>query len=104
VRSDKKKRQVHSQYDPIFSLLGLEHSRRCGIVTAIMKKQTQTLPNSHPRPGLRINAFCAALGISRSTFYKYVNAGQIRVVRFGSLTIVPPSEVERLLERGMDAA
>jgi excisionase family DNA binding protein len=36
-------------------------------------------------------------GISRSSLYRLIAAGQIRVVKLGSRTLVPASEIERLV-------
>ena len=48
----------------------------------------------------QVKAFCNSVGISPATFYKYVNLGEIRVIKIGGRTLVPASEVERLLSGG----
>ncbi|HEY8162619.1 MAG TPA: helix-turn-helix domain-containing protein [Methylocystis sp.] len=45
----------------------------------------------------RVKDFCPRIGISASTFWKYVKVGRIRVIRIGGRTLVPASEVDRLL-------
>jgi excisionase family DNA binding protein len=45
----------------------------------------------------RVKDFCSRIGISASTFWKLVSRGEIRVVRIGGRTLVPASEVTRLL-------
>ena len=44
-----------------------------------------------------VEEFLTSTKISRTTFYKMVKLGQIRVVKFGRATRVPRSERERLL-------
>jgi len=64
-----------------------------------MINATATLPaqpRAHSfREGQRI------LGISRSTFYRLEATGKIRLLRIGRRTLVPDSEVERLLKEGV---
>jgi excisionase family DNA binding protein len=50
----------------------------------------------------RVKEFCAAVGISASTFWKYVKAGKIRVIRIGGRTLVAHSEAVRLLSEGAE--
>jgi excisionase family DNA binding protein len=45
----------------------------------------------------RVNDACAALGISRSHLYGLAARGEIRLVRIGHRTLVPESEIDRLL-------
>ena len=40
------------------------------------------------------------LGLSRSTFYRLEAANRIRFVRIGRRTLVPATEIERLLAEG----
>ncbi|MFO1126406.1 MAG: helix-turn-helix domain-containing protein [Methylocystis sp.] len=43
------------------------------------------------------NDACAALGVSRSHIYNLAGEGKIRLVRIGNRTVVPESEIDRLL-------
>jgi len=45
----------------------------------------------------RVDEFCKAVGIGRSTFYKLVKVGDINTVKLGKITIVPEKEIQRLL-------
>ncbi len=45
----------------------------------------------------RINDACAALGVSRSHLYNLAGEGKLRLVRIGNRTVVPESEIDRLL-------
>jgi excisionase family DNA binding protein len=45
----------------------------------------------------RVKDFCKRIGISPSTFWKLVSQQKIRVVRIGGRTLIPHSEVLRLL-------
>lgn len=48
---------------------------------------------------------CVALGISRTTLYELVCAGQIRTFRIGSRGIrIPASEISRFVSEGMERA
>jgi len=50
---------------------------------------------------LRVNDFCARMGVSPSTFWKFVQLGKIRVVRCGGRTLVPAEEAARILREGV---
>ena len=50
---------------------------------------------------LRVKPFCQRIGISTATFWKYVKAGKIVVIRIGGRTLIPQSEVERILIEGV---
>lgn len=40
---------------------------------------------------------CRRLGIGRSMFYELVKRGEVRVIRIGSRTLVPESELQGLI-------
>jgi excisionase family DNA binding protein len=62
------------------------------IATATLPAQ----PRAHSfREGQRI------LGISRSTFYRLEAAEKIKFLRIGRRTLIPASEIERLLKEGV---
>lgn len=46
---------------------------------------------------LSVKDFCRRMSISPSTFWKYARSGEIRVARIGGRTIVPATEIKRLL-------
>lgn len=50
------------------------------------------------RRAWRVNDFVAALGIGRTKFYSMVGAGNIKTIKFGGRTLVPNTEMDRLLE------
>ena len=52
-----------------------------------------------PRLAWRVNPFCRAVGISRTSFYELVKSGQIRTVMIAGRRLVPNSEARRLLAR-----
>jgi excisionase family DNA binding protein len=54
-----------------------------------------------PPLAMRLKDFCERMGISRSTFWKYVKAGRINVIRFGGRVLIPAQEVERILAEGV---
>jgi hypothetical protein len=57
------------------------------------------MPNrpSPPRLGLTIEEAAAAVGMSESSFKRHVQP-ELRIVRRGSLRIIPVPEIERWLE------
>ena len=56
-------------------------------------------PNETPL-AYRVPDFCERIGISKATFYKYVKAGKIQIIRIGGRTLVPYPEAVRLLTEG----
>jgi predicted site-specific integrase-resolvase len=50
---------------------------------------------------LRVRDFCQRIGISSSTFWVLVKSGKIRVIRISGRTLVPFSEIERILVEGV---
>jgi excisionase family DNA binding protein len=49
---------------------------------------------------LSVKDFCRRMSISPSTFWKYVRAGEIRVIRLGNRTLISAAEIARLLGEG----
>ena len=43
----------------------------------------------------RVKEFCAAFGVSHTTFYELVKAGELKTVKLGSTTLVTRTEAER---------
>lgn len=43
--------------------------------------------------------FCDALSIGRTMFYQQLKAGRIRVLKVGTRTLVPASEVDAFLRK-----
>ena len=50
------------------------------------------------RRALRINAFCAAYGVSRSTTYRLIADGKLKTVKVGNRRLVPVDAAEALLK------
>jgi predicted site-specific integrase-resolvase len=48
----------------------------------------------------RVKEFCTAMGISATTFWKFVKTGKIRVIHIGGRALVPHAEATRLLSEG----
>jgi excisionase family DNA binding protein len=52
----------------------------------------------HDKPrARRIPDACRAIGISRSHIYLLAKKGHLRLVRIGGRTVVPETEIDRLL-------
>jgi excisionase family DNA binding protein len=66
----------------------------------MVKMNIQSKAPVDTRLAYRVKDFCERVGISSATFYKYVNLGRINPIKIGGRTLVPASEVERLLRDG----
>lgn len=55
--------------------------------------------NGPLRAALTVAQFCETLSIGRTTFYDQVRVGRIRILKVGTRTLVPTSEVDAFLER-----
>jgi excisionase family DNA binding protein len=64
---------------------------------AIKSARKITIPLSE-RPTLTVDEFCEMVGIGRSTFYKAVAAGDLRVRKYGKRTFVTKEEMLRFVE------
>lgn len=53
------------------------------------------------RTALSVREVHEALGVSASTFWKYVKLGKIKVIPFGGRTVVPVTEFRRLSDEGV---
>lgn len=49
---------------------------------------------------LRINAFCEAYGVSRSTTYRLIALGKLHTIKVGNRRLVPVDAAEALLKSG----
>jgi hypothetical protein len=57
-----------------------------------MPDQTPGQPQ-HPI-NWRVNPFCEAHGICRTSFYEEVKRGEIKVIKFGKRTLIPDTEAK----------
>jgi excisionase family DNA binding protein len=64
---------------------------------AIKSTQKLTIPLPE-RPTLTVNEFCEMVGIGRSTFYKAVGVGDLKVRKYGKRTFVTQEELKRFVE------
>lgn len=48
----------------------------------------------------RITDACHALGISRTTLYKLIRSGELRMIKVAGRSLIPRSELERLVRPG----
>ena len=64
-----------------------------------MDSQTITQPLT-----LRINDAAKALGIGRSSIYRLINQGKLRTVKIAGRTLVPATEVRRIVDRAIAEA
>jgi len=66
-----------------------------------MKNQSPQDPTLTQRVNWRVNDFCRAHGIGRSTFYEEVKAGALKVFKLGSMTLVADVEAKAWQARKM---
>jgi excisionase family DNA binding protein len=64
-------------------------------------QEAATSRGSQPYPisdkfAYRISEACTALGIGRTSLYKLVNEGKLRLINVAGRSLVPRSELERL--------
>lgn len=45
----------------------------------------------------RVNDFCQAIGLSRTTVYDLIKGERLRVIKIAGRTLIPASEAHRLL-------
>lgn len=56
------------------------------------------LPNSQPEKLVyRVREACVALGLGKTSFYKLVRDGQLRLIKIAGRSLVERSELERLV-------
>lgn len=51
---------------------------------------------------VRIPEACRITGIGRSKLYELINAGEVRIVKVGTITLVPVDSLRQYLGLGMD--
>jgi excisionase family DNA binding protein len=54
--------------------------------------------NAPEKRALRVNEFCAAYGLSRSTTYKLIAAGKLKTVTVGKRRLIPVEAAESLIK------
>jgi excisionase family DNA binding protein len=61
---------------------------------------TINIPAPPIRKGYRLNEASQLLGICRSSLYDLNKAGKIKFIKIAGRTIVPASEIDRIIEQG----
>ena len=59
--------------------------------------------SNNPAPdviSVRIKDACRMTGIGRSKFYELIAAGEVEIVKIGTMTLVPTDSLRKLIERG----
>lgn len=62
-------------------------------------RNTTTAPLAH-----RVPDACNRIGVGKSTLYELIQAGEIKPLKIGSRTLIPESELQKLLAKRMEAA
>jgi excisionase family DNA binding protein len=65
-----------------------------------MKSAVPQQPDPFMRRAYRIREACVALGVSRSTLYKLVAQGKLRLIHLNGCSLVPATEIDRLASTG----
>ncbi|MDR3493356.1 MAG: helix-turn-helix domain-containing protein [Ancalomicrobiaceae bacterium] len=60
----------------------------------------QATANSEPL-SYRVDDACRALGIGRTTLYGLIACGQLKAIKIAGRTLIPRSEIERLVAEAM---
>jgi excisionase family DNA binding protein len=61
-------------------------------------KHPEKKEDAAPRRALRVNEFCEAYRVSRSTAYRLIAEGKLKTVKVGNRRLVPVDAAEALLE------
>ena len=64
-----------------------------------MTDQTPSNTEAEQRINWRVNDFCHAFGIGRTSFYEEVKRGELKVIKFGKRTLVPNAEAKAWQQR-----
>ena len=67
-------------------------------VRPVIKSAQKIMVPLSERPTLTVNEFCEMVGIGRSTFYKAVGAGDLKVRKYGKRTFITQDEMKRFIE------
>lgn len=59
-------------------------------------------PQEVERQGYNVGEAARIIGVGRTTMHKMLNQGRIRPVKIGARTVIPKSEIERLLNGSDD--
>lgn len=54
------------------------------------------------RQGYNVSEAARIIGIGRTTMHKMLNQGRVRPIKIGARTIIPKSEIDRLLNGSDD--
>lgn len=55
--------------------------------------------NTGIRVNWRVNDFCEAHGIGRTTFYEAVKRGEIKIIKYGNRTLIPDQQAKMWQEQ-----
>lgn len=59
------------------------------------------IAESFERAAWRVDEFCAAYRISRTTLYKLIKVGKIRAIKIAGRTLIPSAEAARISQEGL---
>ncbi len=54
--------------------------------------------NTHPPISVRVRDACRMTGIGRSKLYELIAAGEIEIIKVGTITLIPTTALERFIE------
>lgn len=59
----------------------------------------ETAPLAHP-----VQEACRRLGVGRTTLYELIGSGEIRPFKIGRKTLIPESELQRVVQERLERA
>ncbi len=63
---------------------------------------TERVRETVERQGYNVSESARIVGVGRTTMHKMIREGRIRPIKIGARTIVPRSEIDRILRGGGD--
>lgn len=67
---------------------------------ALQETTYSAQPDEREPDAYTVNASCWKIGVSRSTLYQLIAAGQIRSVKIRGRRMIPTTEIKRLVTEG----
>jgi excisionase family DNA binding protein len=63
-----------------------------------------TMSHSSSVRAYRVNDACGVLGIGRTSLYKLIKSGQLKPIKILGRTVIPVTEIDRVIAEGLTNA
>ena len=63
-----------------------------------MKSKSEEAP---PRLAYRVSDFCKSVGLGKTKFYEWMQAGKIKTITIGGRRLIPADEAHRIVQEGV---